>query len=101
MRSDQIARGRYKMGGTTTVVNGQIRWWERKIFKQNVDDLVFTLPKKYEGRPDLLAHDVYGTYMLSWLVLQFNNIIDVQNEFVSGVKLRLPTSARVSAEYGS
>jgi hypothetical protein len=96
--STQQNYGRYKQGGTTQKIGTNIGWWQRKIFPTAVDDMVFELPMKYQHSPDLLAYDIYGTDLLGWFVLQYNNIINVNTEFVQGVRIQLPTKARLMSQ---
>ncbi len=90
--------GRYNKGGTTAANGSNIGWWQRTVFPTSADDMVFNLPQKYEGAPDLLSYDVYGTDLLGWFVMQYNNLIDVENEFVTDVTIRLPTKSRLMSQ---
>jgi len=47
-----------------------------------------TLDAKYEHRPDLLSYDEYGDTQYWYLIMVYNNIIDIDN-FVAGIKLKL------------
>lgn len=86
---------RFVKGGSTDVFNNRLGWWERKIYTASSDDIVFVLTPRYHHRPDLLAYDTYGKATYMWLVLQFNNILDVTTEFVIGKEIHLPTPRRV------
>lgn len=72
-------------------------FWSRTIFTKSYDDLTITISKKYHRRPHLLADDIYGTSEVMWFVLQYNDIIDVQTEFVEGRVITLPTVTRFVA----
>jgi hypothetical protein len=98
MRSDQQNLGRYSYGGKSTVVGNNIGWWERTTFTTSTTDVPYVLEAKYHQRPDLLAASMYGKSTLMWFVLQYNNIVDVQEEFVTGASLQLPTKARTFSE---
>jgi hypothetical protein len=87
--------GRYVQGGLTDRFQNRLGWWERFPIKRQTDDIRFTLSKETEGRPDLVAHRVYKKATLMWLVLQYNNIVDINTEFVSGKTIVLPTPRRV------
>jgi hypothetical protein len=65
------------------------------MFKTDHTDVVFNLTPKYHNRPDLLAFEVYGRPDLQWFVLQYNNILDVIEEFTSGTQITLPTKQRL------
>ena len=97
-RSDDVTNGRYSMGGKSDVIGNRIGWWERRIFPTSPLDATISLPRKYAGRPDLLAYDLYGRASLQWFVLQYNNISDVNEEFVEGAILILPSSGRLFGE---
>ena len=87
---------RYVMGGETEQLNpGYLDWWERTIFPPALDDIPFTITKKYSKRPDALAYDTYGKDKLGWLILQYNNIQDINTEFVEGAEITLMSPQRV------
>lgn len=89
---------RHTQGGVCDVKKKKIGWWERRTDFLNfqADDIIIeSLPKVYSLRPSLLAYDLYQRDDLAWLVLQFNNIVDIEEEFVTGVSLRLPSRQRV------
>ena len=87
---------RYIQGGVSDVGSQFIRWWERRELQQDdVSDLLYTIPVIYAGKPDLIAYDYYGRNDLGWIVLQYNNIVDVNTELVEGKVIRLPSRSRV------
>lgn len=89
---------RYVQGGVATVKQKNVGWWEREpAFNKFADDdiIIYRLPMIYERRPDLLAYDLYQDDSLEWVILQFCNIIDINEEFVQGAKLRLPSKPRL------
>lgn len=80
-------------GGKTEVVGGKLGWWERKndnLNNSQDDDILYTIPIDYQYRPDLVAFLLYGTTELEWVVLQYNNIVDIIEEFSAGKQIRLP-----------
>lgn len=93
--TDNPKRNRYTKGGVTDTRAWRIDWWERTIIPTAVDDLTITVDTVTEARPDLIAHSVYGRANLMWLVLQYNNILDIASELYVGKTLRLPTIRRV------
>jgi hypothetical protein len=97
-RSDRQNQGRYVQGGSVEAFPRRIGWWERKIFEHDVSDIMFEIIPKYNKRPDLLAFDMYGSVRLQWLVLQYNTIVDINEEFITGKTIRLPLKTRVYAE---
>jgi hypothetical protein len=87
---------RYVMGGATEQLNpGFLDWWEERIFPRALDDIPFTISQKYNQRPDLLAFDTYGKDRLMWLILQYNTILNINTEFVTGAQILLPSPDRV------
>lgn len=90
---------RYVQGGLVDVFPNRLGWWEQKPFTATSDDIIVTLTPKYDQRPDLLAYDAYGKSSYIWLVLQYNNILDVTTEFVVGKEIYLPTPQRVLFEF--
>ena len=87
---------RYVQGGDSDVGQNFIRWWERaKLAEDDITDLEYTIPVVYAGKPDLIAYDYYGRNDLGWLVLQYNNIVDVNEELCAGKVIKLPARNRV------
>lgn len=89
---------RYVQGGTTTVNEKNVGWWERnpELLKVSEDDIIIeSLPAFYEGRPDLMSFDFYGNNNLEWVILQVNGIVDINEEFVTGARIRLPSKVRM------
>lgn len=83
-------------GGTTELKGNKLGWWERGDFEKNIStDRLVVIPDVYDNRPDLLAYAVYGNPALFWLILQYNNIIDLEEEFVTGAEILLPSRTRV------
>lgn len=91
----ELKESRYVQGGTTDRYTNRLDWWERKIIPQADSDMVITISPRQDRRPDLVAADIYGKPGLAWLVLQFNNIVDIETEFTTGKEIRLPTMRRV------
>ena len=88
-------RSRYSQGGDTDQFLQRLGWWERINFTQSDDDVTIVVDSRTARRPDLIAFDLYRLASLQWFVLQFNNIVDVNTEVVSGARLRLPAPSRV------
>ncbi len=98
--STYTKNSRYVHGGQTEVNGTQfIEWWDRTIFPVDTSDGTYILEKIYEGRPDKLASVLYGDSSLWWLILQYNNILDLNEEFVEGTELTIPTKDRVTKEF--
>lgn len=97
-RSDKARSGRYVDGGAVEAYPTRIGWWERTVLATSVTDVTLTIESKYDKRPDLMSYDLYGRANLQWLILQYNNIVDINTEFVEGAQITLPTRARVFSE---
>lgn len=89
---------RYVNGGLTDKYAKRLGWWDRYQFSYDDTDLVITLSTKYDQRPDLVSYDIYGTANYEWVVLQYNNILDIVTEFVVGKDIRLPTFERLNRD---
>ncbi len=98
-RSDEIRNGRYIQGGTTEQFRERLGWWDRRLFSRSATDVPFKITPRYGKRPDLLAYDMYGQVSLGWLILQYNYIVDINEEFIEGVSIILPTRERVLTEF--
>lgn len=96
--SIELQNGRYVQGGNTTVMSGALGWWERRIFPRSTSDVQVKISTKYHRRPELLAFDVYGRATLMWVILQYNNIVDINMEFVEGKVIVLPSQSRLYTE---
>jgi len=90
---------RYVQGGLSDKYNNRIGWWERYVFEKREDDLRYTVSTTEEKRADMIAFNVYGKTSLTWLVLQYNAIVDPETELYVGRELRLPTQRRVMIEF--
>ncbi len=87
---------RYVQGGVTDVYPDRLGWWERTPPTFSSDDIMIpSLNPKYNTRPDLLAYDLYGKAVLAWVILWYNTIVDINEEFISGASIRCPSSARL------
>lgn len=94
--STQNAKSRYTQGGETTKYRRRLGWWERDLenFQHADDDVFVTLSNKYDRRPDVFAADYFGSSVLMWLVLQYNHIVDINEEFIAGKRIRIPNTSR-------
>ena len=90
---------RYTNGGTTEVDGKFVQWWNRTVFPRDNSDLTYTLEKRYEGRPDMLASVLYNDSSLWWVILQYNFILDINEEFIAGAVLTIPTLERVQKDF--
>lgn len=83
---------RYKIGGSVDDLK-KPGWWNRQIFTKSYDDVTITVDKKYSKKPHKIAYDYFGRSDVAWFVMQYNNILDV-NELVEGLQIQLPTIKR-------
>lgn len=95
MKATDNKLSRYNQGGVTQIFEDRTGFWDRKYFQYDTSDLIFTLDVKYHQRPWMLAHDIYKDVSITWLILQFNNILDINEEFVAGRTIRVPTLGRL------
>ena len=83
-------------GGETEVFKDRLGWYEKRtdIEKNRYDDTIFTLTKKYEHKPWLVSKMFLDREDLDWLVLEYNEIVDIMEEFVVGREIRIPSKNR-------
>jgi len=84
---------RYVQGGTTDYKPNRVGFWDRdnNKFSGNIEDITInSLPLQYVNRPDLVAFDYYGRADLAWIVLIYNNVVDLE-EFKAGMTIVIPS----------
>lgn len=86
---------RYVQGGLTKLEGNKLGFWQRNIFPADDSDIKVVLDSQYHNRPWLLAYDIYKDVKLTWFILQYNTILDVDVEFVTGATIYLPTPYRL------
>lgn len=86
---------RYVQGGTTDIYSNRLGWWERKTLERQDDDIRIIIRQSEGKRPDLISFRIYGKAIYSWVVLQYNNIVDPETELLHGKELFLPTQKRL------
>ena len=97
-----LAKRRTRMldGGESEIKGNKIGWWERRSLPKNsVTDRIVKITEKYHKKPELVAKDYLGTTRLMWLVLQYNNIVDIEEEFIMGREIVLPSRPRAESEF--
>lgn len=79
------------------IINGKEMFglWNRpnwmdinNIEDRNVQN--FMVNQETAGRPDLIANTIYGTPLLEWVVIMFNNPINTLGFPKSGTTIKLP-----------
>lgn len=91
----EAPKSRYTQGGVTDRYPNRVGWWERFILEKQDTDLTVEIFADEDRRPDKVAHRIYDNVRLTWLVLQYNAIVDVETEFRTGMTIRLPEERRV------
>jgi hypothetical protein len=86
---------RYTIGGSVEQNGNLLGFWKRKDYQYDETDELFTITEQYNKRPWLLSHAKYGTVELMWFILDYNNIINPDEEFVTGKVIRLPKPNRL------
>ena len=94
-KSTENINSRYVLGGTSEIYNNRTGWWERRKFERSNDDIRFVITNKEEKRPDLISNAIYGKAIYAWLVLEYNNIVDVETQLLEGMEIFLPTQTRL------
>lgn len=91
---------RYVQGGSTEILPNALGWWEKRedIPKNQIDDIPFKITQKYALRPDNISYAVYGRSDLGWLILEYNNIVDINEELIVGVIIAIPSPLRAFSD---
>lgn len=99
LNSVNLSTSRYVHGGITEVTPFSIEWWDRIRFPRDVSDVQYAVDSIYEGRLDLIANKFYDSPKLWWIIAQYNNILDITGEIITGRILLIPTKSRVYKEF--
>jgi hypothetical protein len=69
---------------------------------ESVDDVVYTVPKEYENRPDLLAYDLYNETRLWWVFAVRNKDIikDPVYDMIPGIVIYIPKLSYLKSTLG-
>lgn len=87
---------RYVLGGITDVYPNRLGYWSMVDIPHNQpDDIIFTLDAKTQYRPDLISYKYYNETSFEWVVLQYNYIVDVNEEFIIGNVFSIPSYSRL------
>lgn len=94
--SIQKRLSRYTQGGTTERLGDKLGWWERRnIVLDDINEIVYTIDIQTNKRPDKVAHQYFNSTELEWVILEYNNIVDVNEEFIYGKKILIPSNQYV------
>lgn len=92
----QQRNARLLQGGKTDINGSKLGWWERKT-PNTQEHFVVEIDINTSKRPDLLSIQHYDTAAYDWIILQYNNIVDINEEFIVGNKVKMPTIAFIRA----
>lgn len=87
----------------TTTVNAQyLDVMINRSIPGNADDVYWKITAVYNLRPDLLAHDLYGTSTLWWVFSQRNpnTLKDPLFDFTEGTDIYLPPFSVLKSTLG-
>jgi hypothetical protein len=76
----------------TSVAPGYLDLITFRTIPASTDDILYTLPKTYQHRPDLLAYHLYNDVKLWWVFAARNPeiIVDPVYDMESGIQFYLP-----------
>lgn len=86
----------------TNFVSGYLDTMSWRKVPTSADDILFTVTKAYQHRPDLLAYHLYGDVNLWWVFTARNPTIleDPVFDLVAGVQIYLPQQALMKKTLG-
>jgi hypothetical protein len=86
----------------TKITNNYLNILKIRPVSAEADDPIYTIEPQYSHRPDLLAHDLYGTNKLWWVFIQRNLDIlhDPIYDFVPGTQIYLPKKSSLMTILG-
>lgn len=96
--STDVTHSRYTQGGQTERYPTRLGWWTRRAFPKSDTDIKVTITDRSHQRPWIVSYDYYGSEQYEWLILQYNNILDVTDEFVVGTIITIPSHQRLNLE---
>lgn len=69
----------------------------RSIFPDPYDR-IYTIPAKYDERPDLCSYEMYGTAKYWWIFAARNpnDLLDPIRDFSAGIKIYIPNKDNIS-----
>jgi hypothetical protein len=77
---------------STPIKNWYLDLWVPRSVPKSDFDKIIVIPPKFDQRPDLLAHQEYGTPKLWWVFALRNPDLlnDPINDFVAGLEIYIP-----------
>jgi hypothetical protein len=87
---------------STNQASGYLDVIEWRSIPAEADDILFTITKSYEHRPDLLAYDLYGDVGLWWVFSMRNpsRIKDPVFDMSAGVAIYIPKLSSIKTSLG-
>ena len=87
---------------TTEIGKETLSILDKRLFAFDPDDILYEIDSFYARRPDLLAHDLYGTSKLWWVFMHRNmdTITDPIFAFAEGVQIRIPKKTTLQEYLG-
>lgn len=85
--------------GKSEISGNKLGWWNRdESFSEQDNTLTsIVISSEYHHRPDLLAYYYYGSTEFEWAILQYNLIVDINEDFVTGKTIKIPTPEFVNS----
>ena len=76
----------------TKIQNGHLGYFNIRPVSAEPDDYLYTIEPQYNYRPDLLAHDIYGSSKFWWVFTQRNMDVlrDPIFDFKVGTQIYIP-----------
>ncbi len=76
--------------------------WDVPVFISNGVEadrtITLVVDPSYEGRPDLISYDYYGTVGYAWVIMAYNNVRNTLNWPKAGDVIRFPIDTEVTRE---
>ena len=87
---------------TTEIGKETLSILDKRLFAFDPDDILYEIDSFYARRPDLLAHDLYGSSKLWWVFMHRNmdTITDPIFAFAEGVQIRIPKKTTLQEYLG-
>lgn len=95
MVTSQAKKTRYAIGGSTETNSVGTGFWTRSTLPRREDDSFVVLTEHTAKRLNIISHQFFGRDTLSWLILQYNDIIDPVEELYPGRVLSIPNPSRI------
>lgn len=93
----QVIYDRSSIYSRTPQTTSYLGYWVPPAVGPADTDVLIELTSRYEGRPDLLSFDLYGTPRLWWVFAMINPdlIRDPLSDMRSGLQIYVPTKTAV------